>query len=947
MLFANPQKGRSMKQRFSSLIIILLLTASTALAQGSLSGKITDADSGEELPGANIVISDGSGFTRGVTSNLTGDFLFPSVPAGTYRLQITYVGYTDEERSGIVVNDGEETVVNIELGAGVSLNPVVISASKTQEKVNEAPASIEVIDPIEIRNTSTATATDFIKGAKSVDVAQQGIMSQTVVARGFNNIFSGSLLVLVDNRIGRVPSLRANILHFISTTNDDIEQVELVLGPGSALYGPNVNSGIMHMITRSPLNTQGTDVSVFAGERNFLKGQFRTAHKFGDKVGFKISGQYMRADDFQLDENNIYRQQEVQNRIDYLANPNAPGYDPAVAERIGIRDYGVEKFAFDSRLDIDFTDDFRAIFSGGYNQASNIDLTGLGAGQGVDWALYYGQARFLYKDFFAQAYINGTNSGDTYIIPTGLPIIDKSQLFVSQLQHNLSIDKFQITYGVDFLRTTPRTEGTINGQYENIDQVDEYGGYAQVKYSLSEKFDLLASARLDNHSELESPVFSPRAGLVYKPKPGHTFRFTYNRSFGTPSSNNLWLDLLAARVNTGVALPSGAFNYQVRAQGVPSSGFNFGGTPTAPQWYSPVNPAGLDTPLDFSSQSAWSFLSTLLGGGLQSGLVSFYTTPVNQGGAGLTQQQAEAQAAADMAQILPGLANPGNINLDMRNLNTATGTFNPVQSVSDIVAMKPTIYNTFEFGYKGIFNNNLLVSADFYYTRAFDFTGPLIVETPNVFLNQNSLQTYLASQLGVLGLNPVAVGAIASGVAAQLTGLPIGVVAPQEAFYKDAMMLTYRNFGEIDYFGIDLGFEYLVNNEFRIMGNYSFISESEWLNLDGNPDFDIYLNAPNNKGSLGMGYNSRKNGLGGTLRARYVQGFKIESGIYNTQDASGTHIPIDDYFVVDLSLGYDIPNVDGLRLSVQVQNMLNNEQPQFAGTPDIGRLSIAGLSYSF
>jgi len=106
-------------------------------------------------------------------------------------------------------------------------------------------------------------------------------------------------------------------------------------------------------------------------------------------------------------------------------------------------------------------------------------------------------------------------------------------------------------------------------------------------------------------------VFSPRAGIVFKPTEGHTFRFTYNRSFSTPSSNGLWLDLQAGNVPT----PIPGLAYQVRAQGVPNSGFQFQrGENGRPIFYSPLaQQGGQYVPIeqDLSDPTAWGIIQAL------------------------------------------------------------------------------------------------------------------------------------------------------------------------------------------------------------------------------------------------------------------------------------------------------------------------------------------------
>src|SRR5690606_34235647 len=123
---------------------------------------------------------------------------------------------------------------------------------------------------------------EHVKALPGVDVAQTGLTQSNVVTRGFNNVFSGALLVMTDNRYASVPSLRFNAYNMIPTTPFDVERMEVLLGPAAALYGPNSASGVLHIITTSPIDDPGTKVAMSAGERGVLQTQLRTAHRFSE-----------------------------------------------------------------------------------------------------------------------------------------------------------------------------------------------------------------------------------------------------------------------------------------------------------------------------------------------------------------------------------------------------------------------------------------------------------------------------------------------------------------------------------------------------------------------------------------------------------------------------------------------------------------------------------------
>ena len=104
--------------------------------------------------------------------------------------------------------------------------------------------------------------------------------------------------MLTDNRLAGLPALRVNLIHFLPLNDEDIDRIEVVLGPGAALYGPNTANGVLHVITKSPLESQGTVVTLGAGERSVFQSTFRSAFLVNEDFGVKISGQVFRGDEW-------------------------------------------------------------------------------------------------------------------------------------------------------------------------------------------------------------------------------------------------------------------------------------------------------------------------------------------------------------------------------------------------------------------------------------------------------------------------------------------------------------------------------------------------------------------------------------------------------------------------------------------------------------------------
>ena len=297
-------------------------------SDGFIEGTVT-GEAGEALPGANIAVrSPADDYKAGTTADADGQFRI-SVPAGNYQVEITFVGYKSDLRENVQVRAGQTTRLDAVLVEQVIfLAQSVVSASRRQEKILDAPASVSVVEGREIRNNPALSLSDHVKNLPAVDIAKRGLANANVVVRGFNNIFSGSLLTLTDNRIARVPSLRVNALNFIPLTNDDVERIEVVLGPGSALYGPNSADGVMHIITHSPFTSQGTNVHVGMGERNLRHTTIRHAGVVGDRLGYKISGQYYTGTEWEYTDPEevkaqALRQAEIDAGAEFAAPQNA------------------------------------------------------------------------------------------------------------------------------------------------------------------------------------------------------------------------------------------------------------------------------------------------------------------------------------------------------------------------------------------------------------------------------------------------------------------------------------------------------------------------------------------------------------------------------------------------------------------------------------------------
>ncbi|MFC1662527.1 TonB-dependent receptor plug domain-containing protein, partial [Gemmatimonadota bacterium] len=659
--------------------------------------------------------------------------------------------------------------------------------------------------------------------------------------------------------------------------------MEVVLGPGSALYGPNTANGVLHILTRSPLDptSTGTTVSLAGGERSVFQGQFRTSFLVNRNLGVKLSGQYLRGNEWKYTDLG-----EAAARAAADASPAScqasialRGYSSAEAAqacaKVGIRDFDLERYGLEARADYRFAEDGTAILTYGRTSSSGIELTGLGAGQTNDWIYQFYQARMNKGRLFAQAYLNTSSAGDSWLLRDGVPLIDESKLYVAQAQHGFSLfdDRQDFTYGIDYFGTRPDTKGSINGVYEDEDNMDEWGVYLQSKTALSPKLDLVLAGRMDDHSMLPEKVFSPRAALVFKPTEDQSLRVTYNRAFSTPTSLNFFLDISAgAAPNDQLA----ALGYTLRAFGTGPNGYSFQNPDGSLRGMkSPFNPGGAGQLLPADPGIMWQFALGVLQAQVAQGLL-----PV------------------ELAGLLPvlGALSPTSSDVGIMLLNASTNALTPLSSttIPDVPGIRESYTETFEVGWQGILANKLRISADVYYTKKNDFISPLLLQNPLLLLNGNDVGAFITApivgaitqQLIGMGLDPAIAQQQAQAQAAALVPLlaegiaqiPLGVAATDQIASQGAdLIVTYRNVGDISFWGADLGFSWFLDDKFTLNGTYSHVENDWFLIDDGAP---LSLNAPKEKATLGLAFRNPRTGFNAEARVRHTAQFPAESAGY-------------------------------------------------------------------
>jgi outer membrane receptor for ferrienterochelin and colicins len=535
-----------MSIRSSSLVVVLcflsvflvgaMLPATSVAQTGRISGTVTDSTRAP-LVGAQVTITGTR--LRAVTDE-GGRFVIGDVAPGTYDVRAQRIGQLAETRSGVVVRVGEDTRVDVTLSpAALTLAGMVVSASRRPEKITDAPATITRIDASAIENTVGNSFAPALKAVKGLDFIQVGVTAVAVNARGFNSAFNNRMLMMEDNRIAVLPENGLPVGAFTPIPKVDLAGIEVLVGPGSALYGPDASNGVITLQTKDPRDYPGTTFEAAGGSRSFYDAQFRHAGVAGGRVGYKVSAEYQSANDWQ--NHNVYA-------------PIVTG-GPASPE-LGA-DWNTNVARGSGALVYYFPTVGRLELNAGASKSNGIGMTSVGRNQLIDWQYREVQAKYAHPNWFAQAYHTQSLSGDTYQLNgfsqnrLRFPAITddsakhlsdfpaEGQLSAAEVQNSFTLpaaNGLRITWGGQFRhdQVSSKRQWLTDRQTGEDITINQKGVYGQADIPLTYWLRGVVAGRYDKHDYYDAQ-FSPKAGILVTPAEDQTFRLTFNRAFKSPT----------------------------------------------------------------------------------------------------------------------------------------------------------------------------------------------------------------------------------------------------------------------------------------------------------------------------------------------------------------------------------------------------------------------------
>ena len=399
---------------------------------------------------------------------------------------------------------------------------IVVTASRSEQSLHDAPASMTVLTAADIESIPTDDYGDLLRNVPGLNVSQMSARDIQITGRGATSSLATSELVLLDGRTLYLDFFGFVMWDFLPVNPAEIKQIEVVRGPGSAVWGANALSGVINLITKTPAEMAGTSVLLGAGDLGTAFGSISHAG-VSDAWGYKLSGAY-------------YEQDPYPRPTGLIPGTTTP-YPPFENE-------GTAQPKADLRFDHDGGDNSLWTFGSGYAGTDGIIHSGIGPFD-IDRgsSLSYAKAGYSRGAFQLTAFgnlLDGDADNLLTVGPTGrpIPLGFSSETFDLGLTHSFAAaGRHLITWGAN--ARTNSFDLTIAPQG---DSRDELGAFLQGELALGEHVRWLLGARVDDIDPIGT-VVSPRTSLMLAATPDHTFRLSYNRAFRAPSVINNFLDI--------------------------------------------------------------------------------------------------------------------------------------------------------------------------------------------------------------------------------------------------------------------------------------------------------------------------------------------------------------------------------------------------------------------
>ena len=441
---------------------------------------------------------------------------------------------------------------------------VVVTASRVEEQLVNAPAAVSVVTSATIQNSPATNVGDLLRSVPGVNVTQVSARDININTRGATSTLSTSQLALVDGRSIYLDFYGMVMWDFVPSNPREIKRIEVIRGPASAVWGANAMSGVVNFITKTPrelaaeaANSLTIGVGAFqrsaqgvdrdAGSLFYINGSH--AQAVSDKVAYKVSAGF-------------FTQDALPRPVGVINSQGTPYPD--------YTNRGTSQPKFDARVDYSLADSATLTLNGGVTGTDGIIHTGIGP---------FDIDRGSYLSYFAAKYQKGArrvafftnllNADSTNLISrdtTGafLPLGFNTKTFDVEAGDSRAVGTHNaLTFGGNF------RHNTFDVTLAPGDPRNEGGAFVQDEVFLGPYVRWVVGGRVDKFSSIQDAVFSPRTTLLLKPSPSSTVRVSFNKAFRAPSfiNNNLSTSVLSEANLSPISPLLARFVFPVGAHG--------------------------------------------------------------------------------------------------------------------------------------------------------------------------------------------------------------------------------------------------------------------------------------------------------------------------------------------------------------------------------------------
>lgn len=430
------------------LFILSLFFCATSYAQISISGSVKDSKN-QPIPGANVKVA---GENSVAVTGSDGNFNLTTNKKLPFEIELSSVGFAANKVS---VTENNQKITAVLTDEETKLDEIVVSASRTPERVLESPVTIERMSLQAIKATTAATYYDGLENLKEVHFNTSSLGFKSVNTRGFATIANTRFMQLVDGMDNSSPALNFVLGNLIGLSELDVANVELLPGASSALYGANAFNGIMFMNSKSPFTNQGLSfyfkygqtTQEIAGTNDYWDFGLRAAHAFTPHFAAKANFSFLRATEWiagdtrdltvnntgsvsnpNYDGLNLYGDEVSTNLKSVGVGLAAAGLIPASAVNL-LPNYNVSRTGYrEQDLNDNTVKSVKADFSLHFKPWADDNEIIFQHKIGLGNTIYQGANRYSLKNFFmnqtrlefkgknyfARGYITAENAGDSY-----------------------------------------------------------------------------------------------------------------------------------------------------------------------------------------------------------------------------------------------------------------------------------------------------------------------------------------------------------------------------------------------------------------------------------------------------------------------------------------------------------------------------------------------------